>query len=82
MNTWTRRCLDNYEDAAARLVARGWRRHDVNNGLIPATFHKGDQVVYLGREIGCSLWHVSPLYWSETLGRFVTVPPPEERAET
>lgn len=80
MDTWTKRCLDNWEDAAARLVARGWRRIDVYGLIVPSTFHKGDEAVYLSREISCSVWHVSPLYWSETLQRFVTVPP-QERGE-
>jgi len=53
---WYDLCDRNYEHAASVLVEEGYIRK-AQPGLIPAVFTKGEETVYLARELGSSKWY-------------------------
>jgi hypothetical protein len=53
---WADKCQAGYDTLAAKLASDGWERHNRPGNIIPATFHKGTQVVYLARQLGSSKW--------------------------
>lgn len=58
---WHKECKANWEALAAKLVADGFERRDCPSSIIPATFHRGDKVLYLARQLGSNDWYAAPI---------------------
>lgn len=68
-NAWAAECNANFEREAGKMVSNGYERKDHPRPAYPVTFHKGDEVRVLVRELGSSRWYSRP--FSETRGRHV-----------
>lgn len=54
---WQDKCGRNYEHAAQVLVEEGYTQTKQASGPFPYLFSKGEEVVYLGRQLGSSGWY-------------------------
>jgi len=59
---WADKCERKYEHAAQVLVEEGYAQSKKLRGAIPYTFTKGEETVYLARELGSSSWYPSKQY--------------------
>jgi hypothetical protein len=54
---WYALCDRNYEHAAQVLVEEGYTQTQQASGPFPYLFSKGEEVVYLSRQLGSSGWY-------------------------
>ena len=60
---WVELCKRRWDEAAQELIDQGYERRNHDGEIIPATFHKDGQEMYLYRMLGFTEWYPAEMDW-------------------